>query len=149
MDAATLHLIARRLRSIAFTATGATGRRRIPPSEYAVIEDVALHPHSSIREITERTAIAQPLVSRIVARYRTDGLLRTAPDPGDGRRVLVSVDPVIVTEVFETRGRAPIDSALAAELPKLAPAQRKRAVELLDELAGLIGAADPEPRAES
>ncbi|MEU0544946.1 MarR family transcriptional regulator [Nocardia sp. NPDC005978] len=149
MDAANLHLIARRLRSIAFTATGSTGKRRFPPSEYAVIEDVALHPDSSIRDITERTAIVQSLVSRIVARQREHGLLRTAPDPADGRRVLVSVDPVIFTEVFKTRGREPIDAALAAELPKLAPAQQKRIVELLDELAGLIGGAGPESRDDS
>lgn len=138
MDAASLHLVARRLRAIAFVATGNTGRRRIPPSEYAVLEDVALHPGSSIRDITERTAITQSLVSRIVARFREQRLLTTAPDPGDGRRVLVTVEPGVVEEVFRARGRAPIDHALGSELPHLSPDRRRRMIELLDELEDLI-----------
>lgn len=144
MDAAHLHLIARRLRSIAFAATGNTGSRRFAPSEYAVIEDVALHPNSSIREITDRTAIVQSLVSRIVARYREEKLLNTAPDPSDGRRVLVSVDPVAMVEVFRKRGRAPIDAALAAELPQLTSKQHRRVVELLDELGDLLRSTESE-----
>ncbi|MEV6275128.1 MarR family transcriptional regulator [Nocardia sp. NPDC051832] len=141
MDAASLHLIARRLRSIAFTATGNTGSYRFAPSDYAVIEDVALHPNSSIREITQRTAIVQSLVSRIVARYREDGILRTAPDPADGRRVLVSVEKKVQEDVFRARGRAPIDTALGTELPQLTPAQQRRVVQLLDELGDLLRAA--------
>ncbi|MGW6333907.1 MarR family transcriptional regulator [Nocardia rhamnosiphila] len=140
MDAASLHLVARRLRAIAFVATGNTGRRRIPPSEYAVLEDVALHPGSSIRDITERTAVAQSLVSRIVARFRDQRLLTTAPDPGDARRVLVTVEPGVVEEVFRARGRAPIDLALGSELPHLSPDRRRRMIELLDELGELINA---------
>ena len=143
MDAASLHLIARRLRAIAFVATGNTGRRRIPPSEYAVLEDVALHPGSAIRDITERTAITQSLVSRIVARFRDQGLLTTAPDPADGRRVLITVEPGVAEEVFRARGRAPIDLALASELPHLPPDGRRRVVELLDELEELISATGP------
>ncbi|MGW1737624.1 MarR family transcriptional regulator [Nocardia sp. NPDC001965] len=139
MDAASLHLVARRLRAIAFVATGNTGRRRIPPSEYAVLEDVALHPGSAIRDITERTAITQSLVSRIVARFRDQGLLATAPDPADGRRVLITVEPGVSEEVFQARGRAPIDLALRSELPHLPPEGRLRVVELLDELESLIG----------
>ncbi|WP_327139136.1 MarR family transcriptional regulator [Nocardia sp. NBC_01327] len=149
MDAASLHLIARRLRTIAFTATGTTGSRRFAPSEFAVIEDVALHPESSIREITDRTAIVQSLVSRIVARYRDDGLLRTEPDPSDGRRVRVSVDPVMLVEVLRKRGRKPIEAALAAELPRLLPAQRHRVSELLDELAELLRADGPDSHTDS
>ncbi len=144
MDAAGLHLIARRLRAIAFAATGTTGARRFAPSDYAVIEDVALYPLSSIRDITERTAIAQSLVSRIVARYREDGLLITTADPRDGRRVLVSVEPTAMVEVFRTRGRAPIDTALATELPHLTPTQLRRLDILLDEVADIL-ATDPEP----
>ncbi|WP_328395784.1 MarR family transcriptional regulator [Nocardia sp. NBC_00416] len=138
MDAASLHLVARRLRAIAFVATGNTGRRRIPPSEYAVLEDVALHPGSSIRDITDRTAITQSLVSRIVARFRDQALLTTVPDPADGRRVLVTVEPGVVQEVFRTRGRVPVDFALGAELPHLSPVQQTRVIALLDELVGLI-----------
>ncbi len=138
MDATSLHLLARRLRSIAFTATGNTGKQRIAPSDHAVIEDVALHPESSIREITERTAMVQSLVSRIVARLRDQGLLWTAPDPSDGRRVRVGVDPVVLDEVFLARGRADIDEALAAELPRLSARDHRRVLELLDELATLM-----------
>ncbi|MCU1647188.1 MAG: hypothetical protein JWN03_7463 [Nocardia sp.] len=149
MDAASLHLIARRLRTIAFAATGTTGSRRFAPSEFAVIEDVALHPESSIRDITDRTAIVQSLVSRIVARYRDDGLLRTEPDPSDGRRVRVSVDPVMLVEVLRKRGQAPIESALAAELPRLLPTQRQRVSELLEELAELLRADGPDSHTDS
>lgn len=149
MDAASLHLLARRLRAVAFAATGNTGPRRFAPSDYAVIEDVAVYPESSIREITDRTAIVQSLVSRIVARYRDEGLLVTAPDPADGRRVLVSVDPATMVEVFRTRGRAPIETALIAEMPRLSPERQRRIVELLDELADLVGAAGPEADAGS
>ncbi|MGW5382118.1 MarR family transcriptional regulator [Nocardia sp. NPDC003963] len=149
MDAASLHLVARRLRAIAFVATGNTGRRRIPPSEYAVLEDVALHPGSSIRDITERTAITQSLVSRIVARFREQGLLTTAPDPADGRRVLTTVEPGVAEEIFRARGRAPIDLALGSELPHLTPERRARVVELLDELEGLLGTTGPGARPET
>ncbi|MET8795507.1 MarR family transcriptional regulator [Nocardia sp. NPDC004568] len=143
MSRPALHLLARRLRSIAFVATGNTGRRRIPPSEYAVLEDVALHPGSSIRDITERTAITQSLVSRIVARFREQQLLTTAPDPDDGRHVLVTVEPGVTEDVFRARGRAPIDHALGSELPHLSPDRRRRLIELLDELANLIDVPGP------
>ncbi|WP_058856221.1 MarR family transcriptional regulator [Nocardia jinanensis] len=149
MDAASLHLVARRLRAIAFVATGNTGRRRIPPSEYAVLEDVALHPGSSIRDITERTAITQSLISRIVARFRDQGLLTTAPDPADGRRVLITVEPGVAEEVFRARGRAPIEFALGSELPHLSPERQRRVVELLDELEALMDTSGTSARAET
>ncbi|MBL1079265.1 MarR family transcriptional regulator [Nocardia sp. 2] len=139
MDAASLHLLARRLRSIAHTATGTTGRRKFAPSDYAVIEDVALHPNSSIRQITDRTAVVQSLVSRIVARYRDEGILITTPDPADARRVLVTVNPDTLDHVFRPRGRTPIAPALTTEFPHLTPAQHRRALKLLDDLSTLLG----------
>ena len=52
MRAAELHRLARTLRTIALAATENTGADQVNAGELAVLEDVARHPRSTIRDIT-------------------------------------------------------------------------------------------------
>lgn len=90
MRASELHRLARTLREIALEATGNTGADRVNAGELAVLEDVAHHPGSTIRDITERTGLAQSLVSRIVHATATAGALAVTPDERDRRKVRVN-----------------------------------------------------------
>lgn len=138
MHAGQLHRLARQLREIALVATGNTGTDRVSAGELLVIEDVSAHPESSIREITERTQLAQSLVSRIVATMREHDILVSTPDPDDGRKTRISVDPKARSGIFRDRARRPVEPALAESLPHLKPSQVKRLHRLLDEVFDLL-----------
>ena len=78
--------------------------------------------------------LAQSLVSKTVASMRDEGVLMTTPDPSDGRRILVSVDPAI-RDILNSRGARPVDVALSHVRPGTSAAEIQRINELLDELA--------------
>ncbi|GAA1686490.1 MarR family transcriptional regulator [Fodinicola feengrottensis] len=138
MRASDLHRIARQLREIALVATGNTAADKVTMGELLVVEDVAAHPGSSIREITERTDLAQSLVSRIVAAMHSHGVFTREVAPDDARKTLVSIDPVVRAELFKERGNRPVEGALAESLPGLLSAEIARTVAILDELTDLL-----------
>lgn len=70
VNAGQLHQLARRLREIALAATADPGEMLVSAGDVAITEDVAHHPGASVGEIAERTALAQSLVSKTVARMR-------------------------------------------------------------------------------
>jgi DNA-binding MarR family transcriptional regulator len=105
------------------------------PAEASVLEDVIRHPDSSISDISGRTGFAQSHVSVTVARLRDRGIIETAADAADGRRVQVRVARTAMRSITR-RSRQPIDAALTDVLADAGSARRVTA--LLDELAALL-----------
>jgi DNA-binding MarR family transcriptional regulator len=138
MNAGQLHHLARLLREVATAATADPGELPVSAGDLAIAEDVAHHEGTSIGQIAQRTGLAQSLVSKTVAAMRDAGVLVTAPDPSDGRRMLVSVDPAARAELFGSRAARPIDAAIRKVQPGASDAEVRRINELLDDLAAQL-----------
>lgn len=137
MRASDLHKVAKLLREIAMDASTEPEEERVSAHELAIIEHVARHPGSSIRDIVDGTGVAQSMVSQAVSHLREREVLHTEKDPADGRRVLVQISADIRSK-FPDRGGRAVSPSLAARLPGLEPEQHARVEELLEELARLI-----------
>ncbi|MBB5625541.1 MarR family winged helix-turn-helix transcriptional regulator [Sphaerisporangium krabiense] len=96
--------------------------------------DVAEHPDSAIGEIAARTGLPQSRVSEAVARLRATGVVETAPDPRDRRRMLVRQSSEISPRAAQVAA-TPVDDALAAALGTGDPERVARVVALLESLA--------------
>lgn len=93
---------------------------------------------ASVGEIAARTGLAQSLVSRTVAKLHDAGVVVTERDPGDGRRVLISIAPDVRTGLFRSRARRPVGPALRSRYPDSSEAEIARVVALLQELADIL-----------
>jgi DNA-binding transcriptional ArsR family regulator len=111
VDAFELFLVGRRLMKIAQDAMPAVGADELPASVRSVMVDVFAHPDSSVGEIAARTGFPQSHVSASIARLREAGVLVTAVDLADRRRLLIRRSP-------DTRPDhpAPVDDAVAEAL---------------------------------
>jgi DNA-binding MarR family transcriptional regulator len=147
MRAADLHRLARTLREIALRATENTGEDRVNAGELAVLEDVARHPSSTIRDITERTGLAQSLVSRITHAMADAGALTIQPDPSDKRKVRVELAESTRAIILQ-RADNTVDDAIAASAPALTTGERETLQHHLVEAAALLLRAESrsEPR---
>lgn len=86
--------------------------------------------------LAELENVQPPTMTRTVSSLAELGLVSKAPDPTDGRQVLVALTPAGVAEVKETRRRR--DAWLTSRLAKLSPDDRAvlaRAAALLKEIA--------------
>lgn len=128
----------RLLREIATDAIAEEGETPPALGLVAVAEDIARHPVSTIGEIVGRVRLAQSFVSKTVAQLRDEGIVTTAPDPNDGRRVCVTLAPSVKQELFIPRGQADLATSVTKLHTNLAPADVARVSALLDELAGLL-----------
>lgn len=148
MRAADLHRLARELREIALRATENTGEDRINAGELAILEDIARHPHSAISEITRRTGLAQSLVSRITRAMADAGAVSIEPDPGDRRKVRVSLDESTRAAALD-RADNPATEAIAAAVPTLTDEQRARLEHHLTEAASLLRLATEQEQSDA
>lgn len=123
MRASELHRLARKLREIALDATGNVGKDRVNAGQLAVFEDIASNPGTSIGGITERTGLAQSLVSRIVRDAASDEALTVTVHPRDRRKVCVELSLSTRTAITQ-RANNSLDSALIAHTPTLSEADR-------------------------
>jgi DNA-binding MarR family transcriptional regulator len=131
VNAGQLHRLARVLREV---ATADPGESTVSAGDLAITEDVAHHEGTSIGQSAQQTGLAQSLVSKTVAAIWDEGFLTTTPDPSNGRRILVSVDPAIRADVLNSRAARPIDAALSQVRPGTSAAEIQRIDELLDGL---------------
>lgn len=135
MNAAELHRLARILREIALSATATPGTEPVSAGTTAIVDDVSRNPSSPIGDIADRTGLAQSLVSKTVAKLREQGLFTTQPDPGDGRRTLVSVTPgASVCAYIPDRAKA-VDDGIRALFPGISEARLNRIMLGLSVLA--------------
>lgn len=137
MRAAELHRLARTLREIALEATGNTGADSVTAGELAVLEDIARHPRSTIRDITERTGLAQSLVSRIVHAGAAEGALAVGKDDLDRRKVRVDLTAGTRNTILE-RASNTIDDAIATHAPQLQADERAALEQHLAQAAALL-----------
>lgn len=141
MRAADLHRLARTLREVALRATGNTGEDRVNAGELAVLEDVARHPGSTVRDVTDRTGLAQSLVSRITRAMADAGALTIDADPQDRRRVRIALEERTRAMILDRAGGS-IDAALAERTASLTAQERSRLRHHLEEAAALLQRAD-------
>lgn len=135
MDGGQLHRLGRRLIELSRAATGQSGDLAMTPGQTAVLEDVIKHPGSSVREIQNRTGFVQSHVSASIAKLRQHGVVRTAADPDDGRKVRVWV----TNETMRAIGRrAERDIGETVRNAVGDPERAQRLIELLDEVAKLL-----------
>ncbi|WP_054012646.1 MarR family winged helix-turn-helix transcriptional regulator [Arthrobacter sp. ERGS1:01] len=133
-----LYRLARGLREVALATSADPGEYPVSAGELAVIEDVSRHPASPIKDIAQRTRLAQSLVSKTVALMREGGIFVTEADPNDGRKSLVSIDPQARMEVFAERGARTITATLAEALPTADPDTLARMEALLAEAYAIV-----------
>lgn len=142
MRASDLHRLARTLRDIALEATRNTGADRVNAGELAVLEDIARHPGSTIRDVTERTGLAQSLVSRIVHATAREGALTVTPDEHDRRKVRVELSKSTREAILQRANRS-LDTALTAHTPELTDTERTTLHHHLAAAAELLRRATP------
>ena len=138
VNAGELHRLAHLLREIATTATADPGELPVAPGYLAVVEDIARHAGTSVSEVARRTGLAQSLVSRTVAALRESHVVVSSPDPADGRRSLISLDPTTRAGLFRARAARSIEPAVRAHRPELAEKDQLRVGKLLDDLAARL-----------
>ncbi|YCK39273.1 MarR family winged helix-turn-helix transcriptional regulator [Actinomadura sp. ATCC 39365] len=136
MNVARLRRLGRRLVELSKTAAGETKGPPLTPGEEAVFEDVLRHPGGTVGEIQARTGFVQSHVSASVARMRERGLVRTEPDPADGRRTLVTLTEPALAAVHRRAAR-PVEEAVRAAVGD-DPERAARVVALLEELEALL-----------
>lgn len=135
MDGVSLHRLGKRLIDLARDVTVEDDASALTQGEVAVLEAVLKHPDSSVNEIHLFTGFVQSHVSASIQRLRTRGLLTTSTDPADRRRTRVRLAEPARLAIVQRASR-PADAAIARVLDD--PAQARRAVALLDELAALL-----------
>jgi len=121
--------LGRRLREI-------DARAGLTAARFSVLASLRFHGSRNIGDLAADERVTRPSMTRLARDMERDGLLRRAPDPDDGRGVLIELTP---------RAIAVLDAARAAKiglvadyLTALAPATRaaiKVAFAALDELA--------------
>jgi len=133
-----LFLLGRTLMKIGQEAMPAAGLDQLPSSVRSVMIDVFQHPDSSVGEIAARTGFPQSHVSASIARLRDAGVLVTAVDLKDRRRILVRRSPQVPGGAAQ-QASAPIDAALSAALGTDDPRQVGEVVAALETLARRLG----------
>jgi len=99
--------LARRLRQVADA--------RLTPSQHSVMMSIRRHGPLTLGELAEIERVAQPTISRVVAKLEGDGLVERLPDANDGRvvRVVATADGAELLEAARSRKVAWIDGRLA------------------------------------
>jgi len=107
-----------------------------------VLQDVLIHPGSSISELTARTGLPQSYASESVARLRDRGMVETSPDPTDGRRTLVRTSRKHLRNV-NRKGAVSVDAALANALHEKDPSELQSILDSLSDLVERLRPSDP------
>lgn len=69
-------------------------------AQWRVLRSLADVPHATVSEVASRCALQPPSMTRIVRHFDEQGLITRSADPGDQRRIRISITP---------RGRDMID----------------------------------------
>lgn len=127
LHAVALHLV-RRVRAVD-ADLGLSGPR------LSVLSVLVFGGSRSLTALAEAEQVSAPSMTRLVQALEADGFIRRAPDPDDGRAVVLSATAKAVRLLH--RGRARRIEALTAELDGLSPAEAttlRRAVAILQRI---------------
>jgi DNA-binding MarR family transcriptional regulator len=142
MNYGQVHRLGKCLIELSGVVAGAPGDNLLALGEAAVLEDAMEHPGTSIREVHQRSGFTQSHVSASVARLKERGLLTTLGDPPAGwsasawrARTRLQATDDAQTAVSRRRARRVTEASLRAAV---GPAQAKRAIRLMEELAEIL-----------
>jgi|SRR5579871_1546 len=108
----------------------------LTPTRFSVLASLHFHDSRNIGDLAADERVKRPSMTRLVRDMERDGLLRRAPDPNDGRGVLIKLTPK-ATALFKI-ARATKIAMVADYLRSLSPrtqAAIKIAFAALDDLA--------------
>ena len=128
--------LGRRLREID-AATGLT------PARYSALASLHFNGSRNLGDLAADERVKPPSVSRLVRDMERDGLVRRAPDPSDGRGVLIELTPAAVA-AFEA-ARAEKIALVADYLAALSPDMRAAISVAFVALDDLAEPPEPEP----
>jgi DNA-binding MarR family transcriptional regulator len=124
-------LIARLSRRLRQTQAGAG----LTPTQLSVLATVVRHGHLGLADLSKAEGINPTMLSRIVAKLSTQGLLTRRADPLDGRAALVS--PTERGRRLQRRIQAERNDVLGQRLDALPRAQRQLLVAAIPALEAL------------
>lgn len=132
-----MHRLGKRLIQLSAATTGAPDEPTLPDGEAAVLEEVLEDPGVSIKEIHERTGLSQSHVAASVARLKKGGLLVTVPDRSSAWQSSTRTQASdSAMQTISRRQSRPVDEAVMCAVDD--PAQARRAIRLMDELADIL-----------
>lgn len=105
----------------------------VTPTQWAALVRLAEHGALSQNHLGRLAAMDVTTIKGVVDRLRKRGLVRSAPDPEDGRRMLITLAPEGAALVARMQASAPAISA--ATLAPLSRAERRTVLQLLAKMA--------------
>jgi DNA-binding MarR family transcriptional regulator len=105
----------------------------LTPTQWAALVKLAEHSAVPQNQLGRETAMDAATIKGVVDRLCRRGLLETAPDPDDGRRMLVSITREGLDAV--QRGVRAATAITAETLAPLAPGERRVLLDLLRRIA--------------
>lgn len=105
----------------------------LTPTQWAALVKLAELTSVSQNLLGRETAMDGATIKGVVDRLAKRGFVATGPDPGDGRRMRVSITQAGLAAV--QRGLAPATAITAETLKRLDKAERRHLLELLSKLA--------------
>jgi DNA-binding MarR family transcriptional regulator len=105
----------------------------LTPTQWAALVKLAELHSVSQNLLGRETAMDAATIKGVVDRLGRRGLVATAPDPDDGRRMLVSITPEGLAAV--ARGVAPATAITAETLEPLDPGEQRNLLDLLRRIA--------------
>jgi DNA-binding MarR family transcriptional regulator len=105
----------------------------LTPTQWAALVKLSEHGALSQNLLGRETAMDGATIKGVVDRLGKRGLIATAPDPGDGRRMLVSITQAGRDAV--ARGIAAANAITAETLEPLDPGEQRNLLDLLRRIA--------------
>jgi DNA-binding MarR family transcriptional regulator len=105
----------------------------LTPTQWAALAKLAELRQVSQNLLGRETAMDGATIKGVVDRLGKRGLIATAPDPGDGRRMLVSITEEGLRAV--ERGVAVASAITAETLEPLDPGEQRNLIDLLRRIA--------------
>ncbi len=111
--------------------------RRLPLTHGAVLAALEREPGRSVADLAKAERVRPQSMAQTVGELEADGLLTRAPDPGDGRRALITLTDGGIELLATERGRREgwLGAAIADALSPTERAALARAIPLLARIA--------------
>jgi DNA-binding MarR family transcriptional regulator len=113
-----------------------TGSSRVSRAQVSVLRVLRDEGPRRISELADAEHVAQPTITKLVARLEQEGLVTRVADPDDGRAVLVGLTPVGREQLRKMSAAAA--AALTRRLEALEAGERAALTDVLPALERLI-----------
>jgi DNA-binding MarR family transcriptional regulator len=118
--------------------------RSLPTSQLAILKRLRDDGPTTAATLALAEHVSQQAIAQQLAALRHAGLVKTAPDPSDGRKALISITKRGLTlfDAVAASRNAWLIRAIASQVPPKEQAALAKAIELLERLAAADLAAD-------